>query len=186
MKYNIQIMSKQEMTLFSAKDLTEDYILISINDTNCNTVIYANEHIIDKLKLWFDDITIKDHEDEDLRLMCEADADKTKRFIDTYKDKLNNIIVHCTAGISRSGAVGCCIARYLNGDDKYLLATGRYIPNKHVYELMCEVLGLEYSEELFKNKLNIRNKGNRNNLKGYGDYGIDLDDMFCDVIVEEG
>ena len=49
---------------------------------------------------------------------------------------------------------------------------------------MCEALGLDYSEEIFKEKLRIRNKGNRSNLKGYGDYGVDLDDMFCDVIIK--
>lgn len=185
MKYNIQIMSKQECTLFSTKDLTEDCIIISINDTGYNTVIYDNEHIVDTLKLWFDDIWEKEHEDEDLKLMRKTDAIKIKMFVDTYKNKINNIVVHCTAGISRSGAVGCVLARYLNGDDDYLLATGKYIPNKHVYKLMCETFGLEYSEELFKEKMKIRNKGNRDNLKGYGDYGLDLDDMFCDVIMEE-
>lgn len=185
MKYSIQIMSKQECTVFSTKDLKEDYIIISINDTGYNTVIYDNEHIVDTLKLWFDDIWLKEHEIKDLRLMRKTDAIKIKMFIDTYKDKVNNILIHCTAGISRSGAVGCAISRYLNGDDSYLLATGRYIPNKHVYKLMCETFGLDYSEELFKEKMRIRNKGNKNNLKGYGDYGLDLDDIFCDVITEE-
>lgn len=185
MKYEIQILSKDEMTLFSTKDLAKDYIVISINDTGYNTVIYKNKHIVDRLKLWFDDIFLKEHEDEDLKLMIPTDAQKIKNFIDTYKNKINNIIVHCTAGISRSGAVGCALSRYLNGDDEYLLATGKYIPNKHVYKLMCEVLGLDYSEEMFKEKLRIRNKGNRSNLKGYGDYGIDLNDMFCDVIIKE-
>jgi len=182
MKYNIQIMGKQECTLFSTKDLTEDCIVISINDTNHNTVIYDNENIIDKLKLWFDDI---DTPIPNYQLMLQVDAQKIKDFIDFYKGKAKNIIVHCTAGISRSGAVGCTIARYLNNDDKYLLVTGRYIPNKHVYKLMCEVLGLEFTDELFKEKLRIRNKSNRSNLKGYGDYGISIDDMFCDVVIEE-
>lgn len=182
MKYNIQIMGKRECTLYSMKDLKEDYIVISLNDTGYNTVIYKNKHIVDKLKLWFDDIDIPI---PNCQLMLQIDAEKIKIFVDRYKDKINNIIFHCTAGISRSGAVGCALSRYLNGDDEYLLATGKYIPNKHVYKLMCEVLGLDYSEEMFKEKLRIRNKGNRSNLKGYGDYGIDLDDMFCDVIIKE-
>lgn len=184
MKYNIQIMSKDEMTLFSTKDLAEDYIVISINDTNYNTVICDNEHIIDIYYFWFDDIE-QVIPNSELNRMTRTQARIIKEFVDEYKNEVSNIIIHCTAGISRSGAVGCCLARYLNGNDEYLLATGRYIPNKHVYKLMCGALGLEFSDELFKNKLNIRNKGNRNNLKGYGDYGIDLDDMFCDVIIEE-
>lgn len=185
MKYNIQIMGKDECSLFSKKDLTEDYIIISINDTGYDTNIYENKHIIDKLKLWFDDITYIIPVEPDLVLMSIEDTQKIKDFIDTYKDEVTNIIVHCTAGISRSGAVGCTLARYLNNDDEYLLATGQYIPNKHVYKLMCEILRLDYSEGLFKEKLRVRNKGNRNNLKGYGDYGISIDDMFCDVIIEE-
>lgn len=183
MKYNIKIMSKQECTLYSMKDLKEDYIVISLNDTGYNTVIYKNKHIVDTLKLWFDDIELEIPDEEDLVLMTNSDAEKIKEFIDTYKDEVNNIMVHCTAGISRSGAVGCVLSRYLNGDDEYLLEAGRYIPNKHVYKLMCETFGLEYTEEMFKEKLRIRNKGNRSNLKGYGDYGIDLDDMFCEVII---
>lgn len=185
MQYNIQIMSKDEMTLFSTKDLAKDYIVVSINDTNHDTVIYDNKNIIDILYLHFDDIPHIIPKKPELKLMHKHQAYSIKSFIDYYKDKINNIIVHCTAGISRSGAVGCALSRYLNGCDNYLLATGRYIPNKHVYKLMCEVLSLDYSEEMFKEKLRIRNKGNRSNLKGYGDYGIDLDDMFCDVIIKE-
>jgi len=181
MKYNIQIMSKQECTLFSTKDLTEDYIIISINDTGHSTVIYNNKHILNTLKLWFDDI---DKPIPKSNLMVAQDAVKIREFIDTYKDKVNNIIVHCTAGISRSGAVGCCLARYLNGDDEYLLDTGRYMPNKHVYEIMCRAFNLDYSEEMFKEKIKRSDRVCRNNLKGYGDYGIDLKDMFCDVIAE--
>lgn len=185
MKYNIQIMSKQECTLFSTKDLTEDYIIISINDTGYYTTIYSNPHIKDVLYLWFDDIWLKEHEDKELKLMNKYQANKIWNFINKYKDRVNNIIVHCTAGISRSGAVGCILARYLNRNDDYLLATGKYIPNKHVYKLMCEVFMLGYSEELFKEKIRIRNKGEKINLKGYGSYGLDLDDMFCDVLIKE-
>jgi predicted protein tyrosine phosphatase len=182
MKYNIQIMSKQECTLFSTKDLIEDCIIISINDTGYNTAIYDNKHIVDIIRFHFDDIEMPIN---GLTRLNKRLAKLIKNFVDTYKDKVNNIIVHCTAGISRSGAVGCTLAMYLNGDNEYLLKTGQYIPNKHVYKLMCEVLELDYSEELFKEKLRIRNKGNRDNLKGCDDYGIRLEDMFCDVIVEE-
>ena len=188
MKYNIEIMSKDQCTLFSTKDLTEDYIIISINDIGHKTVIYDNEHIINVYSLWFDDIepewNIPNNEDN-LQEMIKEQAEIIKVVVDIYKDKVNNIIVHCTAGISRSGAVGCALARYLNGDDKYLLKTGQYMPNRHVYKLMCEALDLEYSDELFKEKLRICRKGLKDSLKGYGDYGMNLDDIFCDVVIEE-
>lgn len=182
MKYNIKIMGKEECTIFSSRDLKESCVVISINDTDCNTVIYRNNKILDKLKLWFDDI---DRPIPKYQVMLSSDAIKIKDFIDDYKDKTNNIIVHCTAGISRSGAVGCVLARYLNGDDNYLLSTGKYIPNKHVYKTMCEVFELQYSEDLFKKKLEISNKDSQNNLNSSEHYKLSFDGILCDVTIQE-
>jgi predicted protein tyrosine phosphatase len=173
--YKIDIMDRDSCTEFSIKDLKEDCIIISINDTFEETTIHENKHIIDIKRLYFDDI----EEDIPTYLFFSMNqALEIKDFVDRYKDKVNHIVVHCTAGISRSGAIGCVLARYLNGNDDYLLLTGRYIPNKHVYKTMSKVLNLEYSEKLFKRKRNLRNKGNRRNLNGYGNYGVYIDDMF--------
>jgi predicted protein tyrosine phosphatase len=176
-EYNIEIMGKYECEMFSEEILDEDYIIISINDTGYDTDIAENKHIVDCLKLWFDDIESGEI-DPKLKVITIEDAEEIKEFIDKYKDSISNIVVHCTAGISRSGAVGCIIARYLNGDDVYLLETGKYIPNKLVYKTMSETFNLKYSESLFREKKRIRNGGNRKNLRGYGDYGISIEDMF--------
>lgn len=176
MKYNINILSKTECTLFSTKDLDEDYIIISINDTNCNTSIFQNTHIIDVHKTTFDDLV---KQIDGYTLFDSKKATNIKNFIDLYKDSVFNIIVHCTAGISRSGAVGCAIARYLNEDDDYLLKTGLYIPNKLVYKIMCECLGLEYSEELFNKKLNLRYSNSKDKKTKE-----EFDELFCDVIID--
>lgn len=176
MNYNINILSKAECTLFSTKDLDENYIIISINDTNCNTSIFKNSHIIDVHKTTFDDLV---KQIDGYTLFDSEKATKIKNFIDSYKDSVFNIIVHCTAGISRSGAVGCAIARYLNGDDDYLLKTGLYIPNKLVYKTMCECLDLNYSEELFNKKLNLRYSSSDNKKTNK-----EFDELFCDVIID--
>lgn len=178
MKYNIDIMSKDKCKLFSTKELTDDCIIISINDTGYDTEIYNNKNIIDICKLWFDDIDNIKYEDNDLKLMTKDQGKQIKDFVNKYKDRVKHIVIHCTAGISRSGAVGFVLARYLNGDDKYLWAKDRYLPNKHVYKLMCETLGLEYSDKLFKDRKRFRNRNNHYTIKSYGDYGIDLVEMF--------
>lgn len=43
---------------------------------------------------------------------------------------------------------------------------------------MCETLGLEYSDKLFKDRKRFRNRNNHYTIKSYGDYGIDLVEMF--------
>lgn len=55
----------------------------------------------------------------------------------------------------------------------------------YIYKNLSKALGLEYSEELFKHKKSLRNKGERvASTKMYQDYGISIDDMFCDVIID--
>lgn len=178
MKYKIDIIGKHRCTAFSTRKLEDKCVIISINDTGCDTVILENEKIISVCKTWFDDIDDKKYERENLKLMSENQAKEIKNFIDTYKNQVSHIVVHCTAGISRSGAVGCVIARYLNGDDSYLWSSGRYIPNKYVYKLMCKSFNLEYSDKLFENKSKLRYKGDRSLLKGHENYGVFIDDMF--------
>ena len=116
MKYIIKIMSKTECTVYSKKELDNKCIVISINDTDNNTIIYDNPKIIDVLRLEFDDITKPIHTFTPMNL---SHTKEIKAFIDKYKSDVCEIIVHCTAGISRSGAVGCCLAQYLNGDVTY-------------------------------------------------------------------
>lgn len=181
--YKIKIMGKLEATTFSAGNLEKECVIISINDTHYDTVIYDNPKIKSVLKVWFDDIHSKEHEDEDLVLMTDFQARQIKEFIDLWKDQVDEIIFHCTAGISRSGAIGTSCARYLNGCDNYLWATGRYMPNRHVYKLMCEAFGLEYSDRLYKCKTKLKTKSDRSMMGIYSDYGVTIDDMFCDVVI---
>ena len=65
------------------------------------------------LKLWFDDVseptTWNGMED---KLFNADDARKVVEFIKEKQDNVDTFIVHCTAGISRSGAIGMFIKDY--------------------------------------------------------------------------
>ena len=179
MKYKIDIKSRNECIIFSTRDLKEDCVIISINNTGYDTNILKNKNIIDICKLWFDDIDNEKYEDEDLKLMNIKQAIEIKNFVEKHKSKVKHIVIHCSAGISRSAAVGCVIAGYLNNTDNYLWQSGRYMPNKHVYKIMCEVFNLKYSDKMFKQKMNMKYKRDKlENLSFYSNYGVDLDDMF--------
>lgn len=189
MKYKIDIMGKQQCTVFSTKDLKEDYIIISINDTDCSTVIFDNKHILDVLKITFDDLEKEPKNKENkYKLFNIHIAKEIKNFIDKFKNKVNRIVVHCTAGISRSSGVAAVLSRYLNGTDNHVFGCGEYHPNKLVYKIMCEVFSLEYDEEEFDKKRDRGERRSIDNTKGYSLYGITLDDMFsedyCDVIID--
>jgi Predicted protein tyrosine phosphatase len=80
--------------------------------------------------------------------MTEADAEAIARFAEV--DDPRPIMVHCTAGISRSGAIGACLNEYynkkraLNEDEHALFWTWHrsISPNLHVMKLLWKRLGL--------------------------------------------
>jgi len=80
------------------------------------------------------------------RLMTEADAEAIARFVESPDPR--PIMVHCTAGISRSGAIGACLNEYYNKKLFYDEAAHQafwtnhpYInPNLHVMKLLWKKL----------------------------------------------
>jgi len=51
---------------------------------------------------------------EGVVLMSDDDADKIFDFVTNKIDKTKTLLIHCTAGISRSGAVGYVLNEYFN------------------------------------------------------------------------
>lgn len=106
------------------------------------------------LILFFDDIVNEPETPEDLGrsiLFAPAMAEQIMRFVDDGKMPL---LVHCTAGISRSGAVGEVLNWYFNRyletnpeDDADFTRNNRQIlPNSIVRRIMLEVLDVENSK----------------------------------------
>lgn len=176
MKYKIDILSKEECISFAKNQISNECVIISIRNTNEIIQFEINNKIKDILSLTFDDITF---DIDGYTLFNKKLAKKIKDFVDTYKDNTFHFVIHCTAGISRSGAVGCVLAKYLNGDDSYLFKTGRYIPNKLIYRILSEVFNLEFNDDAFSKSLNL--KYSKNITK---DTVFKFDDSFLDIIIE--
>ena len=149
MKYKVEIMSRKKcLDLVNNSKIGGRCIIISINDSYKDTIFKNKNNELIIKKYWIDDTDT----DMDGKLsMTDYIAKDIKLFIDKHKD-IKHIIVHCTLGTSRSSAIGCALARYLNGNDTYLWDTGNYLPRKSVYEKMCNALGLEFNNELFQEK----------------------------------
>lgn len=100
----------------------------------------------DLLVLHFDDV------DAGENAMTEADA---RRIVDFIRRGERPIIVHCSAGISRSGAVGSVLNWYFNRflEDnaadyrEFELRHPDLIPNAHVRKLLLDELGRRHEEE---------------------------------------
>ena len=60
-------------------------------------------------------------------------------WVNRYKNFVDQIIVSCNGGYSRSPAVAAALSKWLNGSDEEFFGPG-YCPNRHVYRLMMNEL----------------------------------------------
>ena len=59
-------------------------------------------------------------------------------FVEEWKDKIDLIVVHCEAGISRSPGVAAAINKVLTGSDKSIFDNPMYIPNRYIYSTILK------------------------------------------------
>ena len=119
---------------FKAKSVPTAIISITDSDKPINKFDHA-VWIRGILRLQFDDV-----ERDEMDCMTEWDAIKIQQFIDTVKDKVERIIVHCEAGVSRSAGVAAAIMKFLNGDDMPIFQSGKFCPNMTCYRLTLNAL----------------------------------------------
>lgn len=155
MGFKIINMSVTQCEDYTRKQLEDDCIIISINEVRGSMSNLAfNSKVKDILRLRFDDIEPKVVErlvktnkaEREYILFTKEMALLIKDFINMWVNKgINKIIVHCAAGVSRSGAVACTLSRYYNGSDISYFSKGCVYPNELVYELMCKALDLNFN-----------------------------------------
>ena len=93
-------------------------------------------------------------------LFDEVQAHHIIKFLESNKDSIDTLVVHCAAGVSRSGAVGLFSCRYLNLDEKEFRNTNKMIhPNYYVLSVLNRVSKIKddyvkiWEEELNKEKV---------------------------------
>ena len=151
------------------------WALISINDTLEDPLIndkrFHNLPTVGCLKAYsvvFSDITAKEYERFDARTQSEVTLFTRKHageIIDFLKklDEAEVLVVHCAAGISRSGAVGAFASRFLGINHREFYSKNfRIHPNYHILSLLNEVSGMDsrymtFWEDSFKTNDRMRN-----------------------------
>lgn len=145
----ITVMSRQEAIAHSYKKDVNKYIIVSIccpDDTG--PIFYTPSKRKGILRLWFNDID-RPYENKEPK---QEDFVGLKAFIDKFKNdsEIEEIIVHCAAGISRSSAVAAAICQYLDLDELNIIWNNpNFVPNSLVYKLALKELGLEWNEAQF-------------------------------------
>lgn len=130
--------------------------IISITDVNAPLAnIQANTNIRTCIRAQFDDV----YEDE-RNAMTAAQANFIANEIELAMNnfEIDQIWVHCEAGVARSAAVAAALAMRFYGNDEAIFANPTYYPNRHVYFTMLEALGIAISRSEWHRKINLNIK----------------------------
>ena len=71
-------------------------------------------------------------------VISEEDAKNIVSFVKKWYNKVDTIIVHCNAGISRSSGVCAAIMKGMTGDDSQIFDNPKYVPNTTCYKVVLE------------------------------------------------
>jgi len=148
------MLKKQGITDSNVENQDDTYF-ISINSTEGNDMEpYFKEKHSNVLTLYFDDCNeYKKHpiigcsgEFYEQIPMSEEQALEVVNFVEKMNDT-SKVYVHCTAGVSRSGAVGAFINDYFGRSwDKFKFDNPQVIPNSHISSLLKKIYYGKYPD----------------------------------------
>lgn len=133
---NILILSRGR-----AKDFVWDkpWAAISISSPGGEHPELSEENRLKLLRMTFFDFDTprQIHEEFMEFFFNKGHAEQILDFVDEVQDKIDLLLVHCEAGVSRSPAVGAAISRLKWGKDQVFF--DKYTPNRLVYSKILEV-----------------------------------------------
>jgi len=120
---------------------------------------------VDWISIIFDDVTKELYKkvkrmrpDVIIKLFSKKDAKIIINFIKKHKDSMEELtlIIHCNAGVSRSGAIGWFACNLLGLDrNKFLQQNRTLYPNKYILQILESLSGIKpTSEDEYKNCFN--------------------------------
>jgi predicted protein tyrosine phosphatase len=131
----VEILSRTKAKHLSALQHIDSCVIISINDFDeYPNRFFENPQIKAVLHFTFDDI-----EDGDYAIN-ETQAEEMARFVKFYCEKVDVIVVHCHAGISRSAGIGAAIMKWYFNDDMPVFKDPSFTPNMRCYRMMLNAL----------------------------------------------
>lgn len=138
MANRVLVMSRARAKKFSFQPHDFTSVIISITDIDKelnNLIVNTNNGIKSVLQVQFDD-----YDQGEPNCITEKDAEKIAEFVKRTADKVDTVIVHCEAGISRSAGVAAAISKYLFNDDTAIFNNRQYCPNMTCYRYVLNAL----------------------------------------------
>lgn len=132
----LRVMSRENARkyTYTNPDGVQDFVIVSINSTDSKLNMFCrNPHMKAVHFAVFDDV-----EGNKAGCMSREDAEEIIQFVNQFITQVDEIIVHCDAGISRSAGVCAGLMRIINNDDSLIFENKMYCPNMHCYRMILD------------------------------------------------
>ena len=145
---NIVVMSRSEARRFSFNKNIPPCIIISINTDGVHNNFSRNQNIKAIKHFTFDDV------EDGSGAITQGIANGIADFVRGWIDRVDTVVVHCDAGVSRSAGVGAAIMKWANNDDSPIFDDGRFCPNMRCFRYMLNALMCDVPEKEIYNSEN--------------------------------
>lgn len=140
---NFQVLSREKAKRFSYKPDINNCIIISITDVfSPSNQFAANSHIKGICRVKFDDVEFGEP-----NCITSEDSQRIINFVNDHINDIDEIIVHCEAGVSRSAGVCAALMQIINGDDSPIFDNPKFCPNMSCYRSVMETYYGTYNKK---------------------------------------
>lgn len=137
------VLSRRRARHLSWNPNIEDCAIISITDVGSSENQFGrNPHIKGILRLSFDDVDFGED-----NCITKEDGRRILNFVQEYVRRVEMIVVHCEAGISRSAGICAALMRIINGDDEEIFDNPKFCPNMSCYRTVLRTYYDDWSED---------------------------------------
>lgn len=144
---NIVVKSKKKAQGFL---WDQPWAAISVSTNPLEFAHLSTDNRVGLLQLSFEDSDLEQPFGEvpKRNLFCKAHAEQILIFVDDVWDKIETLLVHCEAGLSRSPAIAAALSHIKHGPATDKMYFVRYTPNRLVYRKIMEAKFGLFSEQL--------------------------------------
>lgn len=143
----IMVMSRQRAEEYFKYVHRHSSVVISITDKrgdDADFIISKENGVRDILRLKFNDEELRIHtrygDKENADAITLEQAEQIAVFVKRWVAKVDIMIIHCEAGVSRSAGCAGAILKYFYNDDTQIFNNSYYCPNMSVYRMVIEAL----------------------------------------------
>lgn len=143
---NIIVMNRLSASQYSKEEHINKSIIISITDPKSEENYFdssVSNGIKDILRVSFEDVDIPNP-----NAISGETAKEIARFVAANINDIDDVIVHCEAGMSRSAGCAAAILKFFTGDDSKIFDNSYYRPNRTVYRKVINAFLDMYPEQL--------------------------------------